>query len=112
MDIRNLLGQVPATVSQEVFQTLLQADGVRLERIVSNGQASPEGQWYDQAEDEWLVLLAGSAGLRVDGEREILVLRPGDSLNIPAHRRHRVEWTSAREPTIWLALHYSDHEAE
>ena len=108
MRIRNLLGQLPAALPQEVFEELLRAGGARLERIVSNGQASPSGHWSDQEEHEWLILLAGGAGLRVDGEEDVLVLRPGDSVNIPAHRRHRVEWTSAQEPTVWLALHYSD----
>lgn len=108
MPLRNLLGQVPDARSREVLETILKTDSARLERIISSGQASPDGVWYDQAEHEWIMLLSGSAGLRIEGEREIVVLRPGDSLNIPAHQRHRVEWTAAREPTIWLALFYRD----
>lgn len=111
MTVHNLLGRVPAAHAHEVFETLLRREGVRLERIVSHGQASPQGHWYDQAEGEWLLLLAGSAGLRIEGEPEIVVLRPGDTLNLPARRRHRVEWTAAREPTVWLALHYCDSAA-
>lgn len=108
MQIRNLLGQIPPAQGREILETLLETAGARLERIISYGQASPDGVWYDQAEHEWLMVLAGSAGLHIEGEREIVVLRAGDSLNIPAHRRHRVEWTSTQQPTIWLALYYRD----
>lgn len=80
--------------------------GARLERIVSRGQATPDGEWYDQDANEWVVLLRGAAALRFEDEPEPRVLGPGDWLDIPAHRRHRVEWTAPDEPTIWLALHY------
>jgi len=80
--------------------------GVRLVRIVSTGQASPEGEWYDQPDWEWVALLKGAAGLRIEGEAEVRALAPGDFVHIPAHTRHRVEWTAADEPTVWLALHY------
>lgn len=77
-----------------------------LQRIVSHGQATPPGEWYDQAEDEWVALLAGSAGLRIEGLPTPLELKPGDHLRLPAGLRHRVEWTSADPPAVWLALHY------
>ena len=108
MKQQNLLAQLPSATAQEAFETLLQADTTRLERIVSNGQASPPGFWYDQPQAEWIMLLSGSAGLRFADEAEVVVLRPGDYLNIPAHRRHRVEWTAAGVPTVWLALHYTE----
>lgn len=88
----------------ERFSTLADAQGVKIERIVSHGQASPPGFWYDQDFDEWVLVLAGSAALRLDGEAEVRVLRPGDHLFIAAHRKHRVEWTDAAAPTIWLAV--------
>lgn len=106
MKIRNLLGNIPAALPEEVFETLVQAPSARLERIVSNGQASPPGFWYEQPEHEWVLLLSGSAGLFFEGEDETVVLRPGDCVNIPAGTRHRVEWTSTQQPTVWLALHY------
>lgn len=90
----------------EQFVQLLQRPGLRIERIVSTGQASPAGFWYDQDEDEWILLLAGEAGLRFADESTPRHLRAGDFLNIAAHRRHRVEWTASGQVTIWLAVHH------
>jgi cupin 2 domain-containing protein len=102
----NLFAGIPAVLSEEVIEPLVQAGSFRLERIVSAGQATPPGLWYDQARDEWVILLTGSAGLLFESESAPLVLHPGDHVVIPAHRRHRVEWTDSTEKTIWLALHY------
>ncbi len=106
--IRNIYSPVLAETDQEEFETLLQHDHFRLERIVSDGHATPEGQWFDQAHDEWVILLKGSAGLRMEGDAEPIILRAGDYLLIPAHRKHRVEWTSPVERTYWLTLHYQE----
>lgn len=103
--MQNLLHPLPDDLSEEVTETLVQARSVRIERIVSNGQASPDGFWYDQSEDEWVVVLAGAARLQFEGE-EPLAMKAGDAVLIPAHRRHRVEWTTPDEPTIWLAIHF------
>ena len=100
----NLLRELPAAGAAEIIQTILAAPGVRIERIVSFGQASPEGFWYDQSESEWVVLLAGAARLRFEDEAEARALGPGDHVHIAAHRRHRVEWTDPQRPTIWLAV--------
>ena len=81
---------------------------VRIERIVSTGQASPPGFWYDQDWGEWVVLLSGAARLRLAEEAEARRLAPGDWVDIPAHCRHRVEWTDPDQPTVWLAVHYRD----
>jgi len=94
--------------NEELFTTLLNSQSVRIERIESHGHASPEGFWYDQAEHEWVVVLKGAARLRFEDESSAIELKPGDSLNIAAHRRHRVEWTTPEEPTVWLAVHYKD----
>lgn len=103
----NLFQDLPTgPEAQERIQHLLNRPGLRIERIVSTGQASPPGFWYDQAEHEWVVLLQGAAELTVampDGLRTV-PLTPGDSLELPAHRRHRVESTCADPPTLWLAL--------
>ena len=99
----NLLTDVPAGSPDERIDTLLAHPGARIERIVSTGQASPEGFWYDQEEDEFVVLISGAAGLRLEGE-DVRVLAPGDWLHIPAHCRHRVDWTAPEEPTVWLAI--------
>jgi len=96
----------PADLSQEVFLTLLSTPHVRIERIVSHGHASPEGFWYDQPTGEWVLLLEGAARLRFEGE-EPFEMKPGSFINIPAHKRHRVEWTSDVQTTVWLAVHYT-----
>jgi cupin 2 domain-containing protein len=100
----NLFADLPASLPDEIIETLLEAKNLRIERIVSHGHASPPGFWYDQDQYEFLVLLKGAARLRFyEGEFE---MKPGDFVNIPAHRRHRVEWTAPDEPTVWLAIHY------
>jgi cupin 2 domain-containing protein len=99
-----LLSDVPANLSEELFTMLLQAPGVRIERIVSNGQQSPDSFWYDQLTSEWVVVLKGAA--RLEFEDGTLEMGPGDYVDIPAHKKHRVVWTSPDEPTVWLAVHY------
>jgi cupin 2 domain-containing protein len=102
IDHTNLFADVPAHLPDEIFTTLLEAANVRIERIVSQGHASPPGFWYDQDQHEWVVLLKGAARLKF--ENETVEMKPGDFMNIPAHRKHRVEWTTPDEPTIWLAI--------
>jgi cupin 2 domain-containing protein len=102
----NLFSPLPENLPTEIFETLLATPHLRLERIISHGQATPAGEWYDQETHEWVVLLRGAACLIFDGQPEIVVLRPGDYVHLPAHRRHRVAWTDLERPTVWLALHY------
>jgi cupin 2 domain-containing protein len=102
----NLFDDLPQPVPNELPTILLEATHVRIERIVSVGHASPEGFWYDQLQYEWVVVLKGAARLRIEGDEQPVELKPGDFVNIPAHQRHRVEWTTPDEPTIWLAVHY------
>jgi cupin 2 domain-containing protein len=106
--MNNLFANIPADLPQELVQTLLEAGNVRIERIVSHGQTSPPGFWYYQEENEWVLLLKGAARLCFEDTPELLELRPGDHVNIPAHRRHRVEWTTPKEPTLWLAVFYGE----
>jgi len=102
----NLFADLPGHLPNEFFTTLLTANNVRIERIVSHGQSSPEGFWYDQKQHEWALVLRGIARLRF--EDGVVELRPGDFVNIPAHKKHRVEWTTPDEPTVWLAVHYGE----
>jgi cupin 2 domain-containing protein len=103
----NLYGGLPLIPeAEERFETLLAKPGVRIERIVSTGQASPPGFWYDQEQAEWVVLLQGSAGLRFADEDQARELKPGDWLHIAPQRRHRVEWTEKDGATVWLAFHF------
>ena len=104
--IPNLLADLPAGLSQELVQTLLLTPNLRIERIVSHGHCSAQGFWYDQDQHEWVLLLSGRARLLFDGRDEPVEMVPGSYLNIPAHARHRVEWTDPQELTVWLALHY------
>ncbi len=108
----NLFEPPPPGLNGEVFATLLCREGVRIERIVSTGQASPQGFWYDQPRHEFVVLLSGSATLRFEHDEGLVHLRPGDWLDIAAHRRHRVEWTQANPPTVWLAVHFGGAQTE
>lgn len=102
----NLFTDLPTDLPAELIDVLTQNKHVRIERIVSTGQASPEGFWYDQDEAEWVVVLKGEAKLLFEGDAEPLPLKPGDHVTIPAHSKHRVEWTSPGEPTVWLAVFY------
>lgn len=100
----NLLSNLPTYLPKELVTVLQEAQGVRIERIVSTGHRSPEDFWYDQAENEWVLVLTGFA--MVEFEDRTVQLNPGDYLNIPARTLHRVEWTAAGEPTVWLAVFY------
>jgi cupin 2 domain-containing protein len=92
---------------EEVADILVERRGSRILRIVSTGQATPQGQWYDQETDEWVLVVAGAARLRIEGEDSDRELAEGDWLLLPAHCRHRVAWTQSEPPTIWLAVHFS-----
>ncbi|MEW4563060.1 cupin domain-containing protein [Bremerella sp. JC770] len=106
MDVTNLFRDLPQQLPEELFQTLVEGDGVRIERIVSQGHASPTGYWYDQPLSEFVVLLQGGATLQIEGEDQPRVLQPGDFINLPAHQKHRVESTDPHVKTVWLAIHY------
>ncbi len=105
MENGNLFDGISEALADERFEALLERPGLRLERILSRGHATPAGQWYDQSRDEWVLLLKGEAGLLIEGEAQPRRLGAGDYLLLPAHCRHRVEW-SAPEGCIWLALHF------
>jgi cupin 2 domain-containing protein len=104
--IDNIFENALPSGSGELSTELFAAEGLRIERIISYGEASPPGFWYDQPLGEWVLLLEGSAGLRFEDEPSTRQLCKGDCLYIAAHRRHRVDWTQAGAPTIWLAVHH------
>ena len=104
--LTNLFANVPEALAAEQFTELLAREGLRIERIVSHGHASPPGFWYEQPQGEWVILLAGEARLRFEDEPQARILRRGDFADIAPHRRHRVEWTDPERPTVWLAVHY------
>ena len=102
----NLLAPLPGPRLAEAVEVLLARPGLRIERIVSLGQASPPGFWYDQDDGEWVAVLAGAARLRFEDEREARLLSAGDWVDIAPRRRHRVDWTDPGSPTVWLAVFY------
>lgn len=101
----NLFADLPIPTADEQFQTLLAKPQLRIERIVSHGHCSPDGFWYDQHQDEWVLVLQGQARIGF-ADRETINLQVGDYCLIPAHCRHRVEWTPSDSDTIWLAIHF------
>jgi cupin 2 domain-containing protein len=102
---KNIFGELPHS-ENEIFEDIISNNKFRLERIISRGQTTPQGEWYDQDKDECVILLTGAAKIQFYGEPELIDLSPGDYIIIPAHKKHRVEWTDENTETIWLALHY------
>lgn len=105
VQIGNLFANLPTPGLAEEFLPIWSRPGLRVERIVSRGHVTPPGAWYDQPTDEWVVLLAGAARVLIEGRSEVLEIKPGDWLLLPAHLRHRVEWTDPERDTVWLAIH-------
>jgi cupin 2 domain-containing protein len=107
IDTATLLGNVPVALPDELVDDLLRGKSFRVERIVSRGHASPADFWYDQDEAEWVLVVQGEARLRLETESEPRYLTVGSYVNLPAHTRHRVEWTHPDQDTIWLAIFYT-----
>lgn len=108
----NLFNGIPAILQSELFQTLAESGAVRIERIVSDGHATPPGEWYNQDWDEWVLLVSGGAALMLDDDADPLILKPGDHVMIPAGCRHRVAQTDASQKTVWLAVHIGKLETQ
>lgn len=108
-EVRNILDHIgPFRDGEgERFESLLETEALKLERIVSRGHATPPGEWFDQDRDEWVLVLRGRAALTIEGRAEPIVVGPCDYLHLPAHTRHRVEWTDPNHDTVWLALHHA-----
>jgi len=105
MQKANIFTNIPQTLNEELFTNIISKDGIKIERIISDGHTTNEGQWYDQESDEWVIVLQGEAVLSFEDEGEVR-LKTGNYLNIPAHKKHRVSYTSPDEKTIWLAVYY------
>ena len=111
-DRGNFYSNIPEHIPDEVFETLQETSNLKIERILSMGQTTPDGEWYDQERDEWVILLRRQARLKMEGEAELLHLKAGDYVHLPAHLRHRVEWTDPEEVCVWLAIHYESKIAQ
>ncbi len=106
--MENIFKNIPERLPEELIEKISGDDkkGITIERILSRGQASPPGFWYNQEKDEFVILVAGKAGLLFKDPEETVEMSAGDHITIPAGRPHRVEWTSDTEDSIWLAVHY------
>lgn len=103
-DKQNLLGNIPTSIPNEIFETIISKPNIKIERIISKGHKSEPDFWYDQDQSEWIMILLGEA--RLEFEDKTIHLKPGNYLNIAAHQRHRIDWTTPEEETIWLAVFY------
>ncbi len=105
MNNRNFFSAIQKEIPDEIVETIIQSETVRIERIISKGHTSPENFWYNQDENEWVIVLEGKGIIKLEDET-IITLQKGDYLNIPAYQKHRVEWTDPNQLTIWLAVFY------
>lgn len=103
--MNNLFSSIPTTLDREIFEDLFKNENVRIEKILSKGHCSGENDWYDQDENEWVVVLKGAGTVVFADDRQVQ-LNEGDYLNIPAHTKHRVSWTDPDVVTVWLAIFY------
>lgn len=104
-ELKNIFENIPNKFGTEFLEEVLSTKDFKLERIVSEGDSSPENFWYDQDKNEFVLLLSGSAKICFDNGR-ILELKPGDYFVIEAHQKHRVDSTDPNQKTFWLTLHY------
>jgi len=102
---KNIFDNIPSNIPEEIIEILIDSDQLKVERIISKGHVSPKDFWYDQDKNEFVVLLKGSAKLLFENDEQI-ILSAGDYIFIPAHKKHRVEWTDPEIETIWLAIFY------
>ena len=102
----NIFKNIPGIIPEELFENLIDRETIKIERIVSQGHTTPDGQWYDQSWDEWVLLLEGQAALAYE-DGSTVDMQVGDYVFIPAHTRHRVEWTQPESKTVWLAVHFA-----
>lgn len=102
--MNNIFNLPVLTGNEEIFEAILSTENILIERIISTGQVTPDGQWYDQDKDEWVILLQGEAELSYE-DGSTIALKPGDYVFIQSHQKHRVEYTTVNPPCIWLAIH-------
>lgn len=103
--MNSLLSLIPDHIDHEQIEGILHHDNIRIERILSQGQTSPDNGWYDQDENEWVLVIQGAGEITFE-DGDIVKMHPGDHINIPAHHRHKVSWTDPDHVTVWLAIFY------
>ena len=102
----NIFRAIPDDLSAEIFEELAESKNIKIERIISKGHSSPDSGWYDQEQNEWVIVLQGEAILAF-ADKASVTLKAGDYINIPAHQKHKVAWTVPEQETIWLAVHFT-----
>jgi len=105
MKSNNIFKNIPNKLQEELFEDIISNNGIKIQRIVSQGNTTPKNEWYDQEGDEWVIVLQGKATISFENEDDVNLIL-GEYINIPAHKKHRVSWTSEDEQTIWIAVHY------
>ena len=105
MQLKNIFESIPDNLDEEFFEQLVQNENIKIERIISKGHRSPESGWYDQEQNEWVIVLKGEAIISFENGKEVNLVE-GSHINIPAHKKHKVSWTDPKAETIWLAIHY------
>lgn len=106
MKAGNIFSAIPDNIPEEIIETIFSSEKMRIERIISKGHRSPEGFWYDQEKNEWVILLNGAARIRFENKEESVYMKSGDHIHIPAHCRHRVEWTDPDCTIVWIAVFF------
>jgi len=106
MKTKNIFSEIPENLKDEIFQSIIEKENLKIERIISNGQTTPEDFWYDQNQNEFIILLKGKAKILFEENSEEVELNPGDYILIESHKKHKVTYTSKEETTIWLAIHF------
>lgn len=109
--LENIFKSLPSETTKEAFDVLLQNKTIRIERIISKGNTSPASGWYDQDDNEWVLVLEGAGTILFEDGRQV-TLNKGDFLHIPAHEKHKVAWTDPDRLTIWLAVYYDSRQKE
>ena len=103
--IKNIFDAIPENITREISEPLIDIKALQIERIVSKGHVSPQTGWYDQDKNEWVIVLKGAAILLFE-DKSSVNMRASDYINIPAHKKHRVEWTDPEADTVWLSVNY------
>jgi cupin 2 domain-containing protein len=106
MKTGSIFANLPEYMPEELFETITSSENVTIERIISKGHRSPEGFWYDQNKHEWAMVIEGEAKICFETKGQPVILKAGDHILIPAHCRHRVDWTDPDRMTIWIAVHF------
>ena len=106
VEIKNIFSDIPESFHDELFEDIISTENFRIKRIISSRHTTPKDKWYDQDKNEWIMVLKGNAELLFEEGNQIIKMKEGDYINIPAHLKHRVEKTDDKQETVWLTVFY------